>query len=186
MQRQSRTRLAVLASVIGAVSVGIGFPQVAEASTQSGALTRPTHECQTNHKTYCGGYVWAPLPKRYVPKADAKAWAWGTLKSAKGEKLKAIKWDFWRSPYEWNHAGRPLENTALFKLNGRQGPRWDLPSHFKKGTYTLNFKVKASGFWACSVYYHDVCKWTNGFTYTRTIKIHLAPKPPKHWMTYDN
>lgn len=183
---------------VSVVAVGLlgGSVAIATPSQAAAVKTGAFPLCATGDKD-CGGYMWVKIPESKIPEEDRSSSLKVTLKDRKGKKVRGYALDgndllnIFANPYlpggttwsPWTESttigSYPIISHDTMK---GYGPVFTLPTDLKAGKYTLSMKVKASGYWDCSVTYHDVCRWRKPYTWTKTAKVKLRAMAPERWV----
>lgn len=186
------------ALAVSVVAVGLlgGSVAVAAPSQAAAVKTGAFPLCAVGDRD-CGGYMWVQIPMSKIPEKERDSSLKVTLKDRKGKKVRGYALDgaelqtifvsntfptgYDYSPWlDWTDIGG-YSIVSHDTMRG-DGPIFTLPTDLKAGKYTLSVKIKASGYWDCSVTYHDVCRWQKSYTWSKTAKVKLRAIAPTRWI----
>ncbi len=165
-------------AALASVALLMGAPAVSAAPANRVDIAGPD-ECYLGDR-YCGGSAWVPLTKKTVNRlrGDADWFWWGTLRNAKGKKIKLQYFSAQRD-YPDNHRS---DFDEFYATKTQEGPLWWFPTNLPKGRYTFTWRVKQNGIWDCSLQYYEVCKWKKGFDISGKKMFKYKPGKPE-WLT---
>jgi len=177
--------VAAVTAAMVAGGAGIAAPSQA-ASVKVGAFG----QCATTN-AHCGGYLWVRIPGAQIPEKERSSSLSISLRDRKGKRVHGPALDdasaaaYYSSIfdfpwYSWADIGG-YSVMAHETMKG-DGPLFALPTSIKAGRYKLTYKIKASGFWDCSLTYYSVCKWQKPYTYKKTQAVKIKPRQPVAWI----
>ncbi len=175
--------LLVATVAAGLLGGGVVSATPSQAAATITVKTGPLALCYPSATAACGGYLWIKLPWSKVPEDQRNSWFSYSLKNSKGKRVRLGVMTFANIPGgpDGMMFDKPFDYPPVFYRNDRIGPLFQLPRNLKAGKYKLAVKIDASGYWDCSITYHDVCRWQRPYVWKKTITVRLRAYGPLQW-----
>jgi len=175
-------------ATMAAAAVMLGGGVAAATPSQAASITTgPLAYCLTEYMADCGGYLRAPLPWYWVPETERDSDFAFALRTKKGKRVPLALMS------SENIGGTTTDDivsginmtedyfddgTTLHDNGPNVAALFQYPRGLKPGKYKLTMRIRASGYWDCSITYHDGCRWNKPYKWTKTKTVKLRTFEP--------